>query len=109
MKIHIDTDTHIHPSAVLQQQVRRIVGDALVRQDDHVDVVDVHLSDEYGQKGGLSYMNCMMETHIDGHEVLAVNESACKLDQAVSGAADKLSRLIDATMHPTGPGIAADA
>jgi hypothetical protein len=104
MKIQIDTDTHIHPSAVLQQQVRRIVGDALDRQDDHVDVVDVHLSDEFGQNGGGSYMNCIIETRIEGHAVLAVNESAVKLDQAVSGAADKLSRLIEHTMHP--PAIA---
>ncbi|MBE9122501.1 HPF/RaiA family ribosome-associated protein [Tychonema sp. LEGE 07199] len=61
--------------------------------------VDVHLSDENSdKKGGDDDMRCTIEARLKGHQPLAVTHQAATLDQAVDGAADKLTRLIDSTL-----------
>lgn len=43
-------------------------------------------------------MRCMMEARLEGRQPIAVTHQAASLDQAVDGAADKLTKMIDSTL-----------
>jgi hypothetical protein len=61
--------------------------------------VDVHLSNQNSeQEAGNDSLRCMIEARLEGHQPMAVTHQAATLDQAVDGAADKLTHLIDHTL-----------
>jgi len=75
------------------------VESALSRTSDHITRVEVHLSDENSnKKGGNDNMRCVMEARLEGRRPIAVTREAATLDQAVDGAADKLSRMIESNL-----------
>jgi len=98
MQIQINTDRNIEGREALADQVRGVVESALSRFSNRITRVEVHLSDENSdKKGGDDEMRCMMEARIEGRQPIAVTHQAASLDQAVDGAADKLTRLIEST------------
>ena len=57
------------------------------------------MSDENSdKKGGNDDMRCMIETRLQGRQPIAVTHQAATLDQAVEGAADKMTNLIESTL-----------
>ena len=99
MQVQINTDRNIEGREALADQVRGVVESALSRFSDHITRVEVHLSDENSdKKGGDDEMRCMMEARIEGRQPIAVTHQAASLDQAVDGAADKRTRLIESTL-----------
>ena len=53
------------------------------RISDHITRVEVHLSDENGDKDGQNDMRCMMEARLEGRQPIAVTHQAATLDEAV--------------------------
>lgn len=99
MQVQINTDRNIEGHEALAAQVRGVVESALRRISDHITRVEVHLSDENSdKKGGKDNMRCMLEARIEGGQPIAVTHQAATLDQAVGGAAGKLTRLIESTL-----------
>ena len=98
MQIQINTDHTIAGHEALAAQVRSVVESALSRFSDHITRVEVHLSDENGDKSGQNDKRCMMEARLEGHQPIAVTDEAATVDKAVDGAADKLARLIESTL-----------
>jgi ribosome-associated translation inhibitor RaiA len=98
MQIQINTDHNIAGHEALAAQVRGVVENALSRFSDHITRVQVHLSDENGDKSGQNDKRCMMEARLEGHKPIAVTHEAATVNQAVDGAADKLARLIESTL-----------
>ena len=99
MQIKINTDRNIEGREALVAQVSGVVESVLSRISDHVTRVEVHLSDENSnKKGGNDNMRCMMEARLEGRRPIAVTHEASTLDQAVDGAADKLSRMIESNL-----------
>lgn len=98
MQIQINTDHHIEGHEALATWATGEVKNALARHSDHITRVEVHLSDENGQKAGQHDKRCLIEARLQGRPPLAVTEHADNLHQAVTGAADKLHRLIDSTL-----------
>ena len=96
MQIQINTDSNIECHETLVAQVSGVVQSALSPFSDHITRVEVHLSDENSdKKGGSGDMRCMMEARLEGRQPIVVTDQAATLDQAVDGAADKLTRLIE--------------
>lgn len=96
MQIQINTDRNIEGHEALGAQVSGVVEDALSRLSDHITRVEVHLSDENSdKKGGNDNMRCVIEARLEGRQPIAVTHRAATLDQAVDGAAGKLSRMIE--------------
>jgi hypothetical protein len=61
--------------------------------------MEVHLSDENSdKKDGYDNMRCMIEARLEGRQPIAVTHQATTLDEAVDGAADKLTNLIETTL-----------
>ena len=99
MKIQINIDRNIEGHEALSAQVSGAVQSALSQISEHITRVEVHLSDENSnKKAGHDDMRCVMEARVEGRQPIAVTHRAATLDQAVDGAAEKLTRLIDITL-----------
>jgi len=99
MQIQINTDHNIEGHQALSDQIGGIVESALSRFSDHITRVDIHLSDENSdKKGGHDDMRCMIEARLEGRQPIAVSHQADTLYQAIDGAADKLTHLVESTL-----------
>jgi len=95
MLVQVNTDHTIEGHLELSTQVSSVVKNALRRISDHITRVEVHLTDENGNKNGHTDKRCMMEARIEGRQPIAVTFEAPSVDQAVNGAVHKLARLIE--------------
>ncbi len=99
MQIQVNTDHNIEGHATLVAEVGATVESVLSRFSDQITRVEVHLSDENSsEKSGTEDIRCMMEARLQGRQPVAVTHQAATTGQAVDGAADKLTRLIDSTL-----------
>jgi ribosomal subunit interface protein len=98
MQIQLNTDAHIEATEALTAQVNATVEQTLKRFSEHITRVEVHLSDENGDKSGQLDQRCLLEARLEGRQPVAVTEHAATLEQAVHGAAQKLARLLDSTL-----------
>lgn len=98
MQIQINTDRNVDGNEAMAAYVRGEIEQALSRFNENITRVEVHLSDENSnKKGGKDCLKCVMEARFEGHQPLAVTHQTTTLNQAVSGAATKLTRLIEST------------
>lgn len=98
MQIHVNTDHNIDGHEALSTWATSEVKSALSHHVGHITRVEVHLGDEKGQKGGQSDKRCVMEARVEGRPPLAVTQHSETLHQAVTGAADKLNRMIESAL-----------
>lgn len=98
MLVQINTDHNIKIHEDTEAVISGTVENALERFSDHITRVEVHLSDQNSDKKGGNDTRCMIEARLERHQPLAATHQAASLDQAVAGAADKLTRLIDSTI-----------
>lgn len=98
MQIQIHTDSNIEGGEKLIAHFSGVVEGALERFSDRITRVEIHLSDQNSDKSGQDDKRCMMEARLEGRQPIAVTHLAASLDQAVDGAAHKLTRLIEGTL-----------
>ena len=99
MQVKVHTDHNIKGHEALADPVSSVVEDALSRVSDRITHVDIHLSNQNSDReDGNDSLRCMVETHLEGRQPIAVTHQAATLDQAVDGAANKLTHLIDHTL-----------
>lgn len=99
MQIQINSDRNIEGYAELTRHISSTVDAALSRFREQITRVEVHLSDQNSsKKEGKDDMRCMLEARLTGKEPLAVTHNAATTHQAVDGALDKLTRLLDSTL-----------
>lgn len=100
MQIQINTDHNIEGDEALAAQLSGIVENALSLLSDQITQVTVRLNDENSdKKGGNDDIRCSIEAHLAGRQPVAVSHQAATVAQAVEGAVDKLSRLIESTVE----------
>ncbi len=100
MQIQINTDRNIEGHEALADQVRGVVASAMSRHEDHITRIEVHLSDENSaKKGGHDDIRCMMEARLEGRQPVAVTHQGANMDQAVDGAAEKLTSVIESILE----------
>jgi hypothetical protein len=93
MHVEISTDTRITvDSAAVTAAVER----GLSRFGDRLTRVEVHLSDVNGPKGGPD-TRCALEARPASRQPVAVTNDAGTADEAVKGAVEKMSRLLEST------------
>ncbi len=99
MQIQMNTDSNIEGREAMATQLSNVVEKALKHVSDHITRVEVQLSDENSdKKGGNDDMRCVIEARLEGRQPVAVTHHAATVDQAVDGAAGKLTRLIESTL-----------
>ncbi|RMQ50682.1 putative Ribosomal subunit interface protein [Pseudomonas cichorii] len=95
MQIQVNSDNHIESSIRLEEWVRTTIESTLERYDEYVTRVEVHLSDENGDKPGPHDIRCQIEARPKGHQPISVTQKADTVDQAVDGAAVKLDHALE--------------
>lgn len=99
MQIQINSDSNIQASEQLADEIRSVVVSALDNFSHEVTRVEVHLSDESSaHKSGQDDKRCMIEARLAGRQPTAVTHQAATIEQAVEGAAGKLTRSLQHTL-----------
>jgi ribosome-associated translation inhibitor RaiA len=97
MEINVNTDNTIDRHQGLDERVRDVVESSISRFE-QVRRVDVHLSNQNGQKHEDGDNYCMMEARVAGYEPVVVHAHAADLHLSISGAAGKLKRALDSAL-----------
>jgi len=95
MTIQFNTDKNINGNEEFVALYVAQIEDELSRYSHQITRIEVHLSDQDGNKNGLNAMRCMIEARLEGHQPIAVTNQADTHDQAVDGAIDKLATSLD--------------
>ena len=98
MQIEISTTNNIEAREKLTAYITGVVEGELDRFSKRITRVGVHLTDVNGHKSGHNDTRCVMEARLDGRPPIAVTHQETTLNEAVSGAAGKLKRLIESTL-----------
>ena len=98
MQIQINTDHHTEGHEALVAWATGEIKNALSHFSAHITRVVVHLNDENGHKNGTNDLRCVMEARLEGRQPLVVTQHAQTLYQSITGATDKLNRLIENTL-----------
>ncbi|NNA58437.1 MULTISPECIES: HPF/RaiA family ribosome-associated protein [Pseudomonas] len=95
MQIQVNSDNHIQSSQRLEEWVRTTIESTLERYEEDLTRVEVHLSDENGDKPGPHDLRCQLEARPKGHQPISVTHKADSLEQAIDGAAEKLEHALE--------------
>jgi ribosome-associated translation inhibitor RaiA len=98
MTIQFNTDNKVTVSEELRAPLINLISEGLSRFSHQITRVEVHLSDENGDKQGLNDKRCMIEARLAGMKPIAVTHNANTHEQAVEGAVDKLKTSLDTTL-----------
>lgn len=100
MHIQVNTDKNINGDQALIAEVTDIIESALGRLSDHITRVEVHLSDENSsKKSGDDDIRCLVECRLEGRNPVAVSHQAGSVAAATTGAADKMTQMVDSTLN----------
>ena len=95
MQIQFNTDKNVTWSEDLIASSTSLISEELSRFSPQITRVEVHLSDEDGNKQGLNDKRCMVEARLAGMNPIAVTDYANTHEQAISGAIDKLKASLE--------------
>lgn len=98
MQVQLHTDNSLVSRNGLAKEVEATVKTALRRWSERVTRVEVHLSDLNSHKGGAADKRCVMEARLGGLQPVAVTNRAATLEEAVAGAANKLTRSLESLL-----------
>jgi hypothetical protein len=98
MQIQINTGNGIENKETLERWAQAELTESLSHFKDDLTRVEVHLSDENGDKSGASDKRCTMEARLTHHQPVAVTHHGATQDEAFRGANGKLKRLLDSTL-----------
>lgn len=99
MQVLINTDANIEGHEDLAEQVTSVVESSLSRFSDRITRVEVHLSDQNGEKSGQEDKRCVLEARLEGRRPTAVTHHAGSIGEAIEGAAGKLKRSLETTVQ----------
>jgi ribosome-associated translation inhibitor RaiA len=95
MIIQFNTDKTISGDKRSEEHFSTLIADALKRFQSHITRVEVHLSDENGNKNGVNDMRCLLEARIEGKQPIAVSCQEDTVELALTGALDKLKNSVE--------------
>jgi len=98
MIILFHTDKTIDGAERHSSHFTPIIEEALKRFSDKISRVEVHLADENGKKTGPNDIRCLIEARLDGHQPIAVTNSANSNIDAIEGAIKKLKSSLEKTL-----------
>jgi ribosome-associated translation inhibitor RaiA len=90
MQIQINTDKNVNGNEGLIISSTSLISEELSRFSEQITRVEVHFSDEDGNKDGFNDKRCMVEARLAGMNPIAVINVANTHEQAVFGALNKL-------------------
>ncbi|MEO5642617.1 MAG: HPF/RaiA family ribosome-associated protein [Bacteroidia bacterium] len=98
MIIQFNTDKTISGEKRRESYFTELIIKELQHYSDHITRLEVHISDENGNKEGPEDIRCLIEARIEGKQPIAVKNQASTDEKAVSGAVDKLKSALKKIM-----------
>ena len=95
MQIQFNTDKNVTGSEDLIASSTSLISEELSRFSSQITRLEIHLSDEDGNKDGFNDKRCMVEARLSGMKPIAVTDRANTNEQAVLGAIDKLKTSLE--------------
>ncbi|MDQ2863014.1 MAG: HPF/RaiA family ribosome-associated protein [Bacteroidota bacterium] len=95
MTIQINTDKNLSVHEAFKDQLDGLISEELSRFSEYITRLEVHLSDENGNKQGPEDKQCIIEARLEGRQPIAVTDKANDYELAVSGAIKKLKASLD--------------
>lgn len=95
MTIQLNADNNLVIHEAFGAKLNDLLSDELIRFKEYISRIEVHLSDENGNKDGLNDKRCLLEARLKGRQPIAVTDLADTHELAVSGAIDKLKTSLD--------------
>lgn len=98
MQIQLNTDKNVTVNEDFIASSESLVSEELSRYSEQITRVEVHFSDEDGNKDGFNDKRCLMEARLAGMQPIAVTHQANTHEQAFWGAIDKLKNSLEKTI-----------
>lgn len=98
MQIQVNTNQSVQNKDATEQWAKTELNTLFGRFKEDITRIEVHLSDENGDKKSTDDKRCVMEARMAKHQPLAVTHNASSVDEAFRGAAAKLKRLLESTI-----------
>ena len=95
MQIQFNSENSIAGSEELIDSTTSLISDELSRFSQQITRVEVHISDEDGNKDGVNDKRCLVEARLAGMKPIAVTNHANTHELAISGAVDKLKATLE--------------
>lgn len=95
MQIQYNADKNVVGGETLKTTSIDIITEELSRFNHQITRVEVHLSDENGNKDGVNDKRCLLEARLAGLKPIAVTDQADTHEQAIQGAIDKLKTSLE--------------
>lgn len=95
MKIQFNTDKTINGDEKNETFFSDLIANELDRFQSHITRIEVHVADQNGKKDGINEIRCLLEARLEGRQPIAVSDQADTIEQAVSGAIDKLKAYLE--------------
>ena len=96
MDIYVNTDKNISGNQELKDRYAQIVDSTLIRFNDNITRVEVHLNDENSdKKTGQRDKKCNIEAHLKGFHNMSATDFSHEVEAAVAGAAEKLKNALE--------------
>ena len=95
MLIQLNSDNNLTIHGEYRDKLTSWISGEFDRFADNITRIEVHLSDENGDKNSVNDKKCALEARIEGLKPVTVTDKGDTYDIAVSGAIDKLKNLLD--------------
>lgn len=95
MQVRVNANHTVQTQESLERWATQTLTQALQRFADDVTSLEVHFSDENGERMSPDQRRCMIEARLNGHVPVAVSDHAERLDDALRGATEKLKHALD--------------
>lgn len=95
MQIKVNANHSAHTGESFGRWASTELNELLSRFSHDITRVEVHMSDESGDKPSDDKKRCTMEARLAHHEPMAVNHAASNEDEAFRGAGEKLKHMLE--------------
>ena len=97
MQIQFNSGKTIEGHESMQIHFSEEISQSFKRFEDKITRVEVHVGDENNEKFGVDDKRCMIEVRLAGKNPIAVTNHADTIEKAVSGATEKMKKLLNTT------------
>lgn len=95
MTIQFNTDKNVDGSNGFTAPLITQIENELRRFSSHITRIEVHVSDENGEKPGANKIRCLLEARLEGKQPIAVSCHDDNVELALSGAIGKLNASLE--------------
>ena len=99
MLVQIHTDKNIEGGSRFTEYFTTEIKNELARFDEIVTRVEVHITDENGNKSTPNDKKCVIEAKVEKKQPIAVTANADSAEKAFFEALEKIQRVLDTTVE----------